>query len=99
MRPCLPPAPKQEQGRPFFRDNEIKPAWDRSLEELARARLLAEDSATRLDVFLDEGRMAGALPGWLREGREYEPVEKPRGPERRRDDPREPKIFEENPDP
>ena len=84
---------------PFYRDNEIKPAWDHSLEDLARARTLAEDSATRLAVLLDEGRMAGALPGWLREGREYEPIEKRPGPERRRDDPREPKIVEENLDP
>ena len=84
---------------PFYRDNEMKPAWDRSLEDLARARTLVENSATRLDIFLDEGRMAGALPSWLREGREYEPVEKRPGPARRQEDPREPKIVEENPDP
>ena len=83
----------------YYRDNEIKPAWDRSLEELAFARTRAEDSATRLDLLLDEGRRAGALPGWLREGREYEPVERRPGPERRREDPREPKIVEENPNP
>ena len=83
----------------FYRDNEIKPAWDRSLEELALARTRAGDSATRLDLLLEEGRQAGALPGWLREGREYEPVERRPGPERQRDDPREPKIVEEDRDP
>ena len=87
-----------DEDDPFQRDGEIKPAWDRSLEDLSLARKRVGDSAARLDLFLDEGRRAGALPGWLREGAEYEPVEETPGPARRREDPREPKIVEEDPD-
>ncbi len=57
----------------FYRDSQIKPAWDRALDRLAEVRdqlLLARD---RVEIVLQEGRLAGALPGWLREGIEYEP--------------------------
>jgi hypothetical protein len=58
---------------PYVRDGSIKPSWDRSLDRLRQAR---EDIGTyrqELDDFLEEGRQAGALPGWLREGLELEP--------------------------
>ena len=80
----------------FYRDNEIKPAWDQALENLAAVRGRAEDYQQRLDLLMEEGRRAGALPGWLREGLEYEP-QKPatKASRRRQDDPREPKIVDE----
>jgi hypothetical protein len=62
---------------PYVRDGRIKPEWDRVLEELDRTRREAEASAQELERYLDEGRQAGALPGWLREGLELEPELKP----------------------
>lgn len=58
---------------PYLRDNQIKPEWDRTLADLDRARREAEEAPRELERFLDEGRRAGALPGWLREGVELEP--------------------------
>ncbi len=82
---------------PFFRDNEIKPAWDRSLEELSRARYDGDQYGDELDRLLDEGRQSGALPGWLREGVEYEPEPlEDDDNRRRRDDPNEPEIVDED---
>jgi hypothetical protein len=62
---------------PYLRDSRIKPEWDRVLNELDLSRREAEACAFELEAFLDEGRQAGALPGWLREGSELEPAEKP----------------------
>lgn len=59
---------------PYFRDSQIKPAWDRALAELAAARQTAEAGRADLEAILLEGQRAGALPGWLREGLELEPV-------------------------
>jgi hypothetical protein len=59
---------------PYVRDRQIKPAWDRALDRLAQARLDAEAYRAELAQRLEEGRRAGALPGWLREGIELEPV-------------------------
>lgn len=60
---------------PYARDSQIKPEWDRSLDRLRKAREEAETAKKELAAFLDEGRVAGALPGWLREGIEFEPEE------------------------
>ena len=57
----------------FNRDNQIKPEWDRVLDKLRQARLDVETSQKELADFLEEGRTAGALPGWLREGEDEEP--------------------------
>jgi sporulation-control protein spo0M len=57
----------------FYRDQEIKPAWDKSLRDLDEARLMAVEMEKELELFLEAGRRAGALPGWLREGIELEP--------------------------
>lgn len=57
----------------FKRDNQIKPEWDRVLDKLRQARLDVETSQKELADFLEEGRAAGALPGWLREGEDEEP--------------------------
>lgn len=59
---------------PYVRDSQVKPEWDRVLAELENARRQAEAGPTEVEAFLDEGRRAGALPGWLREGVELEPV-------------------------
>jgi hypothetical protein len=57
----------------FYRDAEIKPAWDRAIEQLEEAHLEVESRQAELTVFLEEGQAAGALPGWLREGFDLEP--------------------------
>lgn len=78
---------------PYVRDAQIKPEWDRALDELEATRRDAERSELDLERFLVEGREAGAFPGWLREGSELEPertVVKPLGAE-----PTEPVTAEE----
>jgi hypothetical protein len=63
------------QDDPYVRDGQIKPAWDRALDELRESRAAAKAARKELTDFLDEGRIAGALPGWLREGIDLEPKE------------------------
>jgi hypothetical protein len=63
------------QDDPYVRDGQIKPEWDRSLDRLQQAQEEAETAKKELAAFLKEGRVAGALPGWLREGIEHEPEE------------------------
>lgn len=58
---------------PFYRDRQIKPAWDRALDQIEEAHETIEAAQRELGQLLDEGRRAGALPGWLREGIELEP--------------------------
>ncbi len=60
---------------PYTRDGQIKPAWDRVLDELRESKAMAAAAKKELADFLEEGRVAGALPGWLREGVELEPKE------------------------
>ena len=50
-----------------YRDNVIKPAWDRSKEETARAREALAAAQKSLDELEDDARKAGAYPGWIRE--------------------------------
>lgn len=59
----------------FLRDTQIKPDWDRVLDRLRQARLDVEAAKQDLAQFLEEGRAAGALPGWLDEGSEEEPAD------------------------
>lgn len=61
------------ESDPFRRDGEIKPRWDRTLDRLRLAKERADAAQEELGKFLEEGRRAGALPGWLREGAELEP--------------------------
>jgi hypothetical protein len=63
------------------RDSEIKPAWDRTLDLLEKVREQAAQSQEQLEDLIEEGRRAGALPGWLREGVELEPEEREPRPE------------------
>ena len=58
---------------PYVRDAEIKPAWDRALDRIAETRRALFRLGEELGATLEEGRRAGALPGWLREGIELEP--------------------------
>jgi hypothetical protein len=59
----------------FLRDTQIKPDWDRVLDRLRQARQEVETAKQELATFLEEGRSAGALPGWLDEGIEDEPAD------------------------
>ena len=68
------------QDDPAVRDAQIKPEWDRTLELLDKARLDVKASEAELAAFMEEGRRAGALPGWLREGTDKEPEKKPAPP-------------------
>ena len=63
------------QDDPYVRDGQIKPAWDHALDELHASRAAVQAAKKELTDFLDEGRIAGALPGWLREGVDLEPKE------------------------
>ena len=59
----------------FVRDNQIKPEWDRVVDRLRQARAEVDAARVELAAFLEEGRRANALPGWLREGEDQEPQE------------------------
>jgi hypothetical protein len=59
----------------YVRDNQVRPEWDRALDRLRQAKQDAETAKRELADFLEEGRAAGAFPGWLREGEDKEPVE------------------------
>jgi hypothetical protein len=80
---------------PYVRDGEIKPAWDRVLDRTAATRQAIGRLQEELGRTLEEGRLAGALPGWLREGIELEPEpeELPEARERIHD-PVEPEILD-----
>jgi hypothetical protein len=62
---------------PNVRNARIKPEWDRALDRLEEARTEVETAKKELADLLEEGRTAGALPGWLREGVDQEPKEEP----------------------
>ncbi len=66
------------EGDTFTRDNQIKPEWDRVLDKLQQARVEVEAARKELAELLEEGRAAGVMPGWLREGEEEEPEGEPR---------------------
>ena len=50
-----------------YRDNVIKPAWDKSKEETIRAQEGLSAAQKAVDELNDEARKAGAYPGWIRE--------------------------------
>ncbi|HEY7862242.1 MAG TPA: hypothetical protein VIE39_01190 [Thermoanaerobaculia bacterium] len=50
-----------------YRDRVIKPAWDKTREELETARQDLIQAEQDLADLPDRARKAGALPGWLRE--------------------------------
>lgn len=61
------------EADPARRDAQIKPEWDRSLDRLQHKKEEVDATRLELNAYVDEGRRAGALPGWLREGAELEP--------------------------
>ncbi len=69
-----------------YRDSTIKPAWDKALNDLEKARADLEAARTQPDEILDAARRDGALPGWFRgldeEGPEAAPTAQASGPAR-----------------
>lgn len=65
------------ENDPYVRSGQIKPEWDRVLDRLEEARAEVEAAKAELAELQEEGRAAGALPGWLREGVDQEPKEEP----------------------
>lgn len=65
------------ENDPYVRNGQVKPEWDRVLDRLEEARAEVEAAKTELAELLEEGRTAGALPGWLREGVDQEPQDEP----------------------
>lgn len=61
----------------FLRDNQIKPEWDRVLDRLRQAKIEVSAAKQDLERMNEEGRAAGAQPGWLREGQDQEPEAQP----------------------
>jgi len=49
-----------------YRDNVIKPSWDRAKEDLKNARADLDQAETALSNLDEEARKAGAPPGWIR---------------------------------
>ncbi len=64
-----------QEDDPYYRDGEIKPEWDASWQSLQATTLAIQEAINKLDRAIEEGRRAGALPGWLREGVELEPID------------------------
>lgn len=50
-----------------YRDNVIKPAWDRARDDAVKARQNLQAAQKQLDGLEDDARRAGAYPGWIRE--------------------------------
>jgi len=65
------------ESDPAARDAQIKPEWDRALEQLQHKKEEVEATQRELEAFQEDGRRAGALPGWLREGADLEPAPPP----------------------
>ena len=78
----------------YHRDTQVKPAWDRALEQLEAARGEVTTIQRQLAEAIDQGRREGVPPGWLREGIEFEPQDTPVQEEYL--DPGEPVILEES---
>ncbi len=66
---------------PAYRDSTIKPAWDKSLSDLAKAKSDLEEARKEPNAVLNAGRRDGALPGWFR-GLDEAPGPANRGGER-----------------
>jgi hypothetical protein len=49
-----------------YRENVIKPSWDRAKEDLAKARTELDQAESAVSTLEDEARRAGASPGWVR---------------------------------
>lgn len=58
------------ESDPFVRDSEIKPRWDRALDQLSALRKKAKDNHEALTALLDEAKKAGVSAEWLSDGAE-----------------------------
>ncbi|HEX5758538.1 MAG TPA: hypothetical protein VF121_05050 [Thermoanaerobaculia bacterium] len=83
------------EADPYVRDGQIKPDWDRVLDRIREMRDQADRRHEELVAHLEEGRLAGALPGWLREGTELEPAPPGVRPGERPHEAVEPPIYPE----
>jgi hypothetical protein len=83
------------ENDPYARDSQVKPEWDRVLDRLGKARAAVDAAKKELEDFQEEGRMAGALPGWLREGTEQEPVEEKKSKQPGTLESKEPSIYQQ----
>ncbi len=54
------------QSDGYRRDGVIKPAWDKSRDELAKARVDLDAARKSLEDLSEEARRSNAPPGWLR---------------------------------
>ncbi len=61
----------------FYRDREIKPAWDEALAKLNETRRLLTEARSLPDEVVQAARRDGALPGWFRGLPEPAPVSSP----------------------
>lgn len=86
-----------DEADPYVRDTKVKPEWDRVLDRLTEVRADIETAKRELEALQEEGRRAGALPGWLREGAELEPVEEESADRLPTTEPTEPPMYEERP--
>jgi len=50
-----------------YRDNVIKPAWDRARDATVKAQQDLDTARKELEALEDDARKAGAYPGWIRE--------------------------------
>lgn len=60
---------------PYIRDTQVKPTWDRVLDQITALKEQSRRYEQELDTFVEEGQRAGALQGWLNNGWELEPTE------------------------
>ena len=86
------------ENDPYARDSQVKPEWDRVLDRLGKARADVDAAKKELGDFQEEGRRAGALPGWLREGSELEPAPEKKSKEPGTLEPKEPSIYQQPPE-
>jgi hypothetical protein len=63
------------ESDPFVRDNEVKPRWDRALDQLAALRKKAKEDHNALNSLLAEAKKAGISPEWLQDGTSSELTE------------------------
>lgn len=56
------------ESDPFVRDSEIKPRWDRALDQLSTLRKKAKEDRSALASLLSEAKRSGVAPEWLQEG-------------------------------
>lgn len=60
---------------PFVRDNEVKPRWDRALDQLTSLRKKAKEDHNALTSLLAEAKKSGISPEWLQDGTSTELTE------------------------